>query len=64
MRRLIWALGYAWRLCRSPYDVTPFEAFGEGLASWDMNAECCPDGEPMPTPAEALYEDQQEWKLG
>lgn len=61
MSRLLWVLGYAYRAFRSPYVFTPLEAWGEGWASYDVWKDETPDGEVMPTPAQALYEDQYEW---
>jgi hypothetical protein len=61
MGRIFWVIGYAWRACRSPYQFTFSEAFLEGWASWEMN-DNERGADPMPTPAEALYEDQYEWK--
>lgn len=60
MGRLLWQIGYAWRAFRSPYEISLVEAWGEAVASWEMNDDdrCC---YPMPTPAEALYQDQYEW---
>lgn len=59
-RRVLWVIGYAYRVLRSPYEITLLEALSEGWASWEVwNDERC--GEAMPTPAEALYEDQYEW---
>lgn len=60
MSRVLWQLGYAYRAVRSRYEITPLEAWGEACASWDMNNDERGRG-PMPTPAEALYEDQYEW---
>lgn len=60
MSRVLWQLGYAYRAVRSRYEFTLLEAWSEACASWEMN-----NGErmndPMPTPAEALYQDQYEW---
>jgi hypothetical protein len=53
-------IGYAWRALRSPYDITAWEALTEAAASWEMNNDERGDGA-MPTPADALYEDQYEW---
>ncbi len=61
MSRLLWVAGYAWRAFRSPYEITLVEAWVEGWASWEMNNDERGDC-PMPTPAEALYEDQYEWQ--
>lgn len=59
--RLIWTLRYALLLWRSPYDATFVESWREGWASWEMNQDER-GADPMPTPAEALYEDQQNWE--
>ena len=58
--RIIWQWRYAWLAYRSPYDITFWEAWQEAAASWEMN-EDERGTDPMPTPAEALYEDQYEW---
>ena len=61
MGRALWQIGYAYRFIRSPYRPSLFDAWTEACASWEMNDdERC--GEPMPTPADALYHDQAEWR--
>lgn len=62
MSRVAWCIDYAWRVLRSPYQFTLFEAFAEAWASWEAWRDETPEGEAMPTPAAALYEDQYEWR--
>ncbi len=60
--RPLWVLRYAHLLWRSPYDATFLNSWIEGWASWDMNQDER-GNDPMPRPADALYEDQQHWGL-
>ncbi len=61
LTRPFWVLRYAILLCRSPYEVTFAEAWRDGWASWETS-QYWRDTDPMPSPAEALYEDQQHWE--
>lgn len=61
MIKLIWRIRYTYLLIRSPYVVTTTEAWSMSAGSWEENdqARGC---DPMPTPADALYEDQYYWR--
>lgn len=60
LHRLIWQLRYARLALNSRYEFTPWSAWSEARASWDMNnAERGND--PMPSPREAIAEDAFEW---
>ena len=62
MRKLLWRIEYVWRLMRSPWSLafSVREAWQESGASWDVADDWRGD-DPMPNPAEALYDDQQNW---
>lgn len=60
IKRLIWQFQYARYALRSPYQFTVREAWQEAAASWEENNDNRLN-DPMPTPGEAIYEDQYEW---
>ncbi|MEN5147216.1 hypothetical protein [Brevundimonas diminuta] len=60
MSKLIWRLRYTFLLLRSPYVITPLEAWSMSAGSWDENDDAR-GSDPMPSPADALYEDQYYW---
>lgn len=59
--RLIWQFRYARMALRSPYVFTVLEAWCEASASWEEN-QAQRGNDPMPTPGEAIYWDQFEWR--
>ncbi len=60
MSKLIWRIRYTCLLLRSPYVITPPEAWSMSAGSWEENDEAR-GADPMPSPADALYEDQYCW---
>lgn len=60
-KRLIWQWDYTVFALRSPYVFTFCEAWQEARASWEMNNDER-GSDPMPTPGEAIYHDQFEWR--
>lgn len=59
--RMKWQIRYVRLALRSPYDITVREAWQEASASWEMNNDER-GSDPMPTPGEAIYHDQFEWR--
>lgn len=60
LRRLLWQFRYARMAVRSPYEITFREAWNEASGSWEMNQDER-GSDPMPSPGDALYEDQYHW---
>jgi hypothetical protein len=60
LHRLMWQLRYARLALRSRYQFTPWSAWSEASASWEMNNDERGD-EPIPTPREAISQDAYEW---